>query len=61
MAKTRRYPFMTIVNTATAVFQKHAGSREDGLTHLISKDFCTFLGWLLAASVGYRCEVISRL
>lgn len=61
MAKTRLYPFMLIVDTATAVFQKHAGSREDGLTHLVNKDFCTFLGWLPAASVGYRCEVIVRL
>lgn len=38
-----------------------AGIREDGLTHLVSKGFCTFLGWLPAASAGYRCEVISRL
>lgn len=39
-----------------------AGIREDGrLTHLASKDFCNILGWLPAASVGYRCEVISRL
>ena len=61
MAKTRLYPFMLIVDTATAVFQKHTGIREDGLTHLVSKDFCTFLGWLPAASVGYRCEVIVSL